>query len=69
MAASGFHVHALHVRRDSFDCMPGWSLALQFERTLEAYRRASKQWSATLNRFAEGSWWQCTLHMEDSICA
>ena len=26
---------------------------LQFEKVLEAYRRASRQWSATLNRFAE----------------
>lgn len=25
----------------------------QFEKVLDAYRRASKQWSATLNRFAE----------------
>ena len=27
--------------------------AAQFEKVLEAYRRASRQWSATLNRFAE----------------
>lgn len=26
---------------------------LQFEKVLESYRRTSKQWSATLNRFAE----------------
>ena len=35
---------------------------LQFDKVLEAYRRASKQWSATLNRFAEGAPTGCVAH-------
>jgi hypothetical protein len=28
---------------------------MQFEAILEEYRRSSKQWSATLHKFAEGA--------------
>ena len=34
---------------------------LQFEKILEAYRRASKYWCPTLNKFAEGAGWPSGL--------
>ncbi len=34
-------------------------LRMQFEAILEEYRRSSKQWSATLHKFAEGA---CSPH-------
>ncbi|KAI3438592.1 hypothetical protein D9Q98_001016 [Chlorella vulgaris] len=43
----------LYVLERAFSSAHAEAGAAMFERTLEAYRRASKQWSATLNRFAE----------------
>ncbi|KAL4425794.1 hypothetical protein ABPG75_009810 [Micractinium tetrahymenae] len=43
----------LYVLERAFASAHAESGAAMFEKVLEAYRRASKQWSATLNRFAE----------------
>ena len=44
------------MRHDPIDgCCILWPM--QFEKILEAYRRASKYWCPTLNKFAEGAGW------------
>ena len=47
---------------------------LQFDKILESYRRASKYWSGTLNRFAEGGalpkwYWRCPARVVPGLQA
>ena len=40
----------------------------QFEAILEEYRRCSKQWSATLHKFAEGACTHCAITLVVGHC-